>query len=244
MQPKKRTMFDQELLVTSATAKELVGTVREDIKGNKYVYAKAGATALAAGKMTVGAAIDSDVMDQAGTAYGIGSTNLTLTITSTTIAEDYFKGGSLQINDAAGEGHKYDIVSSTAVAADTEISITLEDGLRVAMTTDTKFTLVHSRFMGTVISAVEESVPTGVPLVAVTADYYYWSQVAGDAICLITGTPATGSDLTLGSTAGSLTGVSLTLETTVSLAYQPFVGIMGLTAGVTTDYKPVYLNIM
>lgn len=239
MQPKKRTMFDQELLATSAVEKEMVGTVREDIKGNKYVMAKAGATALAAGKMTIAAVIPATVMNKTGAAYAVGSTYLKLTIAGATFDENQFRGGQLQINDEAGEGHKYEIVGSSAVTAGTTIYVSISDGLRVAMTAASEFTLVHSPYLGSTISATAENRATGIPLVNVPAGHFYWSQVGGDAICLMVGTTVINSMLTLGTTAGSVTSISATLDVD-----QAIIGQCWGTAGVATEYKPVRLTIM
>lgn len=207
MGPIKRSGFAQGLRQTSATAKEQVGTLRITQDGRKFRYARAGASALAAGKMNQMATQAAAVVNEAGVAaaVAVGTRTLTLTITSATIAEDYFKGGQLQINDATGEGYYYDIESSTAVTAGTEISITLSDGIAVALDTTTEFTLAHNPYMAVVEAAVEENMATGVPLVAVPANYYFWSQTGGMACCLTTATPAVGTGLILSATvAGSL----------------------------------------
>jgi hypothetical protein len=93
-------------------------------------------------------------------------------------------------------------------------------------------------FCGTVISATPEAFPTGVPPVTVPANYYYWSQTGGVACCLVEGSPAIGSMMTHGATDGSLGPVSSTFDID-----QPIIGIMFGTAGVATEYKPVFLKI-
>lgn len=240
--PIKLRGFAQGIMEISATAKEMLGTLRILQDGRKFRYALAGTTALVAGKMGQAAAIASGRMNQAiTTAAAIGTTCLTLTVTAgEAIAENALVGGFLQINDAAGEGYQYLITSNSAItAARTSIVITIENpGIRKALTTSSEYTLAHSPWSGVVESATEEALPVGIPPVDVTASYYYWAQTAGPALALIAGTPAVGSMLTLSSTAGALTAINATLDID-----QPICGISWGTVGVATEYKPVFLKL-
>jgi hypothetical protein len=234
----KRAGFSQGIYQISSTRKEKVGSLRILSDGRKFRYAKAGGADLAAGKMGVAAQIDSDVTNETAIAAAVGTKVLALTITSTTIAEDYFKGGYLQINDAAGEGYSYPIEASTAVVAGTAISITIEEGLKVALTTSSEFTLVHSPWMATVESATEENIPIGIPVMVVTTLYYYWAQTGGVAICLASGTEAVGTRMVLGATAGSVKAMSASVDVDI-----PEVGWQMGTAGIDGEYKPIFLTI-
>lgn len=236
--PMKRAGFAQGVYQTSASAKEEVGTKRVLKDGREFFYAKAGASGISAGKLQMPAAIAADVTNKAAVAAAVGTQVLTLTIGSATYAADYFKGGYLQINDAAGEGHQYEIESNTAVAAGTSISVTLSDGIRVALTTASEFTLVHNPYMATIESATEENTPLGVAPVAVTAAYYYWCQAKGLACVLTIGTPAVGTMLVPGATAGGLKAMDTTLDIDMPVVARAFG-----TAGVATEYKPVILCI-
>jgi len=236
--PEKRSGFSQGIMQTSSTAKENVGTRRTLADGRVFYYAKAGASALSAGKMSQAAAVAAAVTNKTATAASIGDTMLTLTITSATYAEDYFKGGFLHINDATGEGYQYPIIASTAVAASTSITLTLGEPIQVALTASSEFTLVHSPFMATVETTTVESVYVGIPPVAVAANYYYWSQVKGPAICWETGTPAVGTMLTGSTSAGAVAAINSTLDID-----QPIIGVQLGTVGVATEYKPVLLNL-
>lgn len=187
MKPMKTGGWLQGLYEISATAREEVGTLRRDLYGNAYRYAKAGGTALSPGKATTSPAANADWQDIAvAAAVAVGGKQVTLTNTAVgvdTLAADYFKGGQLQINDAAGEGHWYRIVSSTALtAASTAVTVTLDEGIRVALTTSSEGTLVPNPYMGVVVSSTETLQPTGTPLVDVTAEYYYWSQTGGEGV--------------------------------------------------------------
>lgn len=233
--------FNQGLYEISSTAKHKVGTKRIAENGDVFRYAQAGASALSAGKMGVAAQIDAAHLDEAGcSATAVGTKVVTLTVTAgTAIAENQLRGGYLTINDAAGEGIDYPIASNTAVSATgTSITLDLEVGIKVALTTSSEFTLVHSPWMGVTESTTEENFPVGVPLVAVTATYFYWAKTRGVKSCLIAGTPAVGSMLTLSSTAGAVTAINATLDID-----QPILGIMYGCAGVATEYRPVFLMI-
>jgi len=186
-QPSKDCGFLQELYAISAVKMEDVGTLRKDKFGNSYRYSKAGATALAPGKNTTSPATNADWENIAvAAAVAVGGKIVTVTnvaVGADVLAENYFRGGQLQINDAAGEGHWYRIESSSEITAtSTALTLVLEDGIAVALTTSSEGTLLPSAYMDVVISATATLPPTGTPLVDVTAEYYYWSQTGGDGV--------------------------------------------------------------
>jgi len=200
--------WKQGLYGTSVDATEIVGTLREDVWGNRYHYAKAGAAGLGAGKLTTAAAEDADWVSEAASSYAVGAKTLVLTITdpgtSGVNAENYFAGGHIAMTDGTAEGIRYPILYSSAVASGgTSITITLDQALVEAITSGTEFTLVHSPYMAAVISAAITDVPNGVPLVDVTAAYYYWSQTGGLANVLGGDTAAIGTMAALSTTDGA-----------------------------------------
>lgn len=242
--PLKRAGFVQPLFATSATAKETVGTLRITKDGRKFRYAKAGTSALGAGKANIAAAIAADVMDEnCASAHAIGAMTITETITSAAAAyaQDYFAGGYLHPNDGTGEGHQYLINSSSYVAlGGTSIIIGLVDPIRVALVaTTTQFTLTHSPWMGVTESATEENLMTGVAPMVIPASHYFWNQTGGVALVLTDGTPAVGQVATLGSAAGEMAGIATPLDVDVAQCYGVFWG----TIGVNEEYKPVMLMI-
>jgi len=237
--PIKKAGFKQGIYEISATRKERIGTLRITQDGRKFRYAKAGSNALAAGKVSVAADISSDVVNKnPAAAAAIGATQVTVTIGSSTIAENYFQGGYLQVNDSTGEGLQYEIDGSSAVSSGTSITISLCDPIMVALTTSSEVTLVHSPYMATIESADEENMPAGIPPVAVTAAYYYWAQTGGMAVALQNAAAAVHSMLTLGATAGSVAAINSSLDVD-----QPIFAQMGSTVGVTGEYKPIRLFI-
>jgi len=172
--PMKRAGFSQGIYQTSSARKEVLGTLRMLQDGRKFRYARAGAAALAAGKLGVAAAINADHVNEAdNTSAVIGQKLLTLTVTAgTAIAADELKGGAFQTNDETGEGYSYIIESNTAISGSgTSIAITLEEGIKVALVAATsEITLVHNPWNDTNESTTIGT-PAGVPLVVVPISY-------------------------------------------------------------------------
>jgi hypothetical protein len=239
--------WNQGIYEISATAKEIVGTKREDQFGNVYRYAKAGGTALDPGKNTTLAATSTDWQNkEVDGDYAVGATVITFDVGdvgSDELDEDFFRGGQLQINDEAGEGTWYRILHSTAVEdGDTSCTVTLQEGIKVALTDDTsKVTPVPSPWMETVISATETLFPTGVPLVTVTADYYYWSQTKGLGVYWADDdVAALGSALVLAADDGKLVPLVLDFDTTsaADLTQKIVAHAVGRDTAVDTEYCP------
>ncbi len=237
--PMKRSGFDQDIYQINASRKEVLGTLRILQDGRKFRYARAGSSALAAGKLGVAAAINADHINEAmATSEPIGTKMLTLTVTAgTAILANELKGGAFQINDETGEGYSYIIESNTAISGSgTSITITLEEGLKVALVAATsEFTLVHN-LCNDVVEGTTIGTPVGVALVVVTGAYYYWAQTGGLAIGLLTGTPAAGDGLI------QCNAVAGAFETLAGGAIPPIASMMG-TAGVDTEYCPIFLMI-
>lgn len=239
--PMKLRGFAQGLYEISATKKEKLGTLRIDQYGRKFRYCKANASsALSAGKLGVAASMNAGFVNEAMAAIAtVGTKMLELTVAGgAAISENDLVGGQFQVNDATGEGQAYVIDSNTAIGASgTSITITLEEGIKVALTTSSEITLVHAPQLG-----VQESttmyVPVGVPLVAVTVSYYYWAQTGGLGICLMDGALAHGTMLQQSNgTAGALETYA-----TGTIAFPPIACVFGQTS-VDTEYNPVWLMI-
>lgn len=226
--------FSLGLFGTETTPTEIVGTLREELNGNKYRYARAGATALAQSKHTTAVPFNADWVNETPAAAAIGAKEVVIAHVAVgvdVLPADYFRGGQLHVNDATGEGYRYPIAHSSIVTAtSTSLTITMDVGLKVALTSSSEVTPVPSPYMATVISATATDRPVGVPLVAVAADAYYWSQTKGEGMYLGGDTTAVGLTLILGTTDGSL--LAQTAATIIKVAY-----VSG-TAAVSGEYKP------
>lgn len=241
--PLKKAGFKQGLYQQSATQLERLGTLRITQDGRKFRYAKAGATELAKGKMTIGVDGDAELENEAQTAKGAsqGDTSIELLVTAgLTIVANEFQGGYLMINDADNEGICVEIDSNEAVAATgTALFVTLCDPLPTAIAATSEITIHRSPWWKTAVSTTEENFATGVPLITVTAGYFYWSQTGGMANVLMSGTPAKGTKLIVGATAGSVKAPSATTDTWL----MGHVGIKLSDTGVSGEYQAVWLQI-
>lgn len=219
-------------------AGEEPGMIRIESNGDIYRLAKAGATALSAGKLGVAAVLNAAHVNEAITAaVAIGTKQLTLTITAgSAIAENQLVGGFFGINTGTAQGQIKRIVGNSALtAAGTEIIVTLAQGLDEALDATSRYILNYNPF-----EAVAESVtlgkPIGVPLVDVTAEYYYWAKTRGPVMGLCTGAVAAGYKLI------QCNAVAGSMEVEVA-STSPTVGhLMGI-AGVDTQYYPVNMTI-
>ena len=236
----KRGGFDQGIYQISETRKEELGTLRVLSDGRKFRYARAGSGALSAGKLGVAAVIHAASADEAIlAAVAIGEKVLTLTVTAgAVIAANELKGGAFQINDGTGQGYSYVIDANTDLAVGgTSISITLEEGIKIALDTTSEFTLAHSPW-NDVVESTTTACPVGIPVVAVTAAYYYWAQTGGLAVALMGDTTGVGTVVT--QDIATVAGSTAVMATNSIL---PQVGIVHGFAGVDTEYQPLLLTI-
>lgn len=229
-----------DLTENSLTQNMSVGAYMETTDGRGFRYFKNGAVATVAGKVYQSSALDATNLQPSGglgvsAAAAIGDTSITSS-TSTTIAANLLAGGYASINVTPGQGYLYKIASNTATSAATGLVVTLEDPLRVALTTSSKFIVTPHPYSGAVI---EPGTPTGVILgVApgiVTAAYYGWMQTKGAASVLFTGTGVAGK--AVGSLSGGTSGSAApAIAATNILGYH-------IATGITGEYALVHLTI-
>ena len=146
--------------------------------------------------------------------------------------------------------HQYLIASNTACDASGVTLVTLAEPIRAALvaSSTSEVSLIPNPWNGVTHSATEESMPAGASIVVVPSGAYCWLQTGGVGCCLVSGTPAVGSLLTLSDTAGALEiyGRTFTPVTTVEMTVTdpwPIVATAYGTVGVSTEYKPVFFRI-
>jgi len=233
----------QGLFEESSTAKHRLGTRMQLADGRVFYYAKSGGT-LAGGKLCAAKQCQANHMNQSvAAAAAVGDKSVSLTVGATAVTANEYAEGWLHINDAAGEGHQYKIKRHPAVSASGTATFYLYDPIQVALTTSSEFTLVYNPFYGVAHTATEENVFVGIPPMAVTSGYYFWIQTWGPAIVLATTTAAVGNELIPGATAGSVGYYSVTTQAAVQFT-KPTVGVQMGTAGVDTEYKPIFLMLL
>lgn len=220
----------QDVYTESSTPQTTLGVYAETPDGRGFRYAKIGAVATVAGKVYQSRALDATNEQPSGglavSAAAIGETSVTLT-GSVTLAANLLAGGYLSVCVTPGQGHVYRIKGNTAVSAAAGCVISLEDPIRVALTTSSKVIVAGHPYDGLV---VEPGTPTasiaGVATHVVTAAYYAWVQTKGACSVLFTGTGVAGK--AVGSLSSGTAGSSApAIAATNILGYHMATGITG-----------------
>jgi hypothetical protein len=229
----------QDVYATSSTQQMSLGVYAETDDGRGFRYVKNGAVATVPGKVYQGPAEDTTNLSPSGglsvSAAAIGATTVTLT-SSITLALNALAGGTLHVVITPGLGQTYKISGNTAVTAAAGMVVTLEDPIRVALTTASKIQLRENLYSGIVVApATMTNSIVGVAPTIIPISYYGWVQTHGIISVLETGTGTCGTALGVlqGGTIGSLAP---------AIAGTP---ILGWAAGtnITGEYGSVFLTI-
>ena len=176
----------QDIYEISDKARCALGT-RLVLGDRVFRYCKNGSLALNPGYLVqakpINATYDEDIV--VPTTSAIGSKTVYITIHSsygTTMALDELADGYVVVG-VAGTGAKigecYKIKSNTAAAAGATCTITLYDPLIEAVTAgQNTMAIVRSPYKDVVLGASTGAV-IGVPIISVTAAYYFWAQTYG-----------------------------------------------------------------
>jgi len=231
----KTGAFAQDIYKQSATQLEELDTVRILPDGRMFAYAQAGASDLAAALLTISAAPTDNAKDETlAASAAIGDTYLSVTF-GTAMTADYFKDGWVWPNDDTGEGSLYRVREHAA--GTTAVKVYLKEPVRVAMTAGaTTISAVVNRQKLVVLSTFAQTAPVaGVPPIAVTAGYYFWNQVKGPCVCLVSGTVVIGDQVGQIATAGAMT----------PLGANDVIGSLGVALKVTatTEYGLFALSV-
>jgi hypothetical protein len=224
-----------------------LGTLAQSPDGRLFRYAKAGSSAITAGKLQLGPARKTNHDNIAvAAAAAIGATQVTVTLGATAATANEYAEGYLVLSDATGEGTTYVIKSHPAADASASLVLTLDEPLKEALTTSSEACLVHNRFNACVEGTVQAGgIVVGVPLVDVAAGSYFWAQVWGVAAVLSDENGTVNRSVTVGSsTAGAVEEKDDMLEATDASRFdlEPIVGFQ-IVAMVDTEYRPVFLTI-
>ncbi len=174
-----------------------------------FRWSKAGDTALAPGKLCIAAAPVSTHVDMLlSAAVAAGGRVLTPTLGATNaMTANQYKYGYLVINKATGFGAAYKIKSHPAAAASATCEFTLYDDLEKAVDTTTEVSVRKNKYDSVIVlpTGAITNVLLGVPLLDVTAAYYFWLQVKGPAPVLVD----TANTLVIGETCGAANSVAV-----------------------------------
>jgi len=234
--------WNQDIWALSSTKKESLGILRMEDDGRWYRYAKNGAAALGAGMLNYVPSIDSNHTNVAvASNAAINADTVSVTVTAgTAIAANALQDGYLQVNSATGAGHSYLIAGNTAISgSETAITIELVEPVRVALVAGTsEVTLVPNPQSAVIEHATATKCAAGFARMAVTISYYFWNQVWGHGAALSDSTPAVGCTIIGGSVSGSFAASATNSQATTN-----WIGRIGGTIGVDTEYKPIFIMI-
>ena len=187
----------------STTQLHQLGDVAFTNDGRSFRYARCGSTtALVSGNMLQAYGQDTGTQNLTAVAAAVGDTSLVSTSTTTVYANEY-AGGIAIISVTPGIGKVYKIKSHAAFTAAAP-TLTLEDPIKVALTTDSRIDLVRNPFSVVVVNPTAAlSSPVGVAVDALAVNAYGWIQVGGVAGvladgALVVGEPVVSSNGTAG----------------------------------------------
>lgn len=233
-------IFAHDAHTISSTQEHELGIKARTADGRIYRYAKAGSTALAAGKITIAADVVGNHEDIAVNTFAIDDKEVTVTLGATLATENQYAGGYCIITDDTGEGIAYLISGHLAADASADLILTLDEPIKVAAVANTTVTLVANPYNAVIVSdGTISDVATGVPNVAVTASYYFWSQTGGVCTTLVdeTTVPVGGQPVVIGDvTAGGVEVINAATEPIVGVALKGF-------TYVETEYHPILLTL-
>jgi len=158
-----------------------------DATHRKFVYCKNGATALGKCKMVQTPAHDAQsIASTVQTAYGVAVNKTTFDIlvaTGSGITANSLRDGWMLVSDGGSAmGDMYLIKSNKWTTSDTVLNVTIADegGLRTAIAATDDCSFIPNKYKDVIVTTeVPAGGPVGVPLVAVTANYYFWAQFWG-----------------------------------------------------------------
>jgi hypothetical protein len=121
------------------------------------------------------------------------------------------------------------------------LKISLYDPLTEVIAVTGQMHLMANPFKRVEQTDVEESCPTGLPLIAVTDEYYFWVQTWGVASCLSDVACPAGSPITQGTTVGSVAQLATATNDVTGYAF-PLCGYSMLD-GADTNYSVIMLTL-
>ena len=205
----------------------------------EFAYGRASTTS-SIGKLQLAPAPIANHANMAVTASALGANQLTVTPGATAGNANIYTEGYAIINAGPNLGASYGVKFNPAITASVAFTIDLFDPIRnTALTTASKVTLVHNPYNLFAQGTTTTLRGAGVPLSTFAANNYGYLQTRGVASVLADGVIALGSDVNVGTVAGSVKAVSGVYATDLVTVRMG----TAIIAGVDTEYRPVYLNI-
>lgn len=202
------TIVGQSIYDESVSATTWLGS-KLQVGDRTFRYVKNGAATLKPGVLCQGpVGLTTHKNLAVAAAAGVNQNTLTVTVGTGDLTLNQLKDGWLGIYDVnASLGMTYRIKSNTAAVATAATTIVLYDDLLVALTMSDKVCYSANRYNGVIIAPATTATAdaVGVPIIDVTALYYFWIQTSGPVTCLADGAWTFGGALVRSlATAGAL----------------------------------------
>jgi hypothetical protein len=235
-----------DLNESGTVAKRALGFKVEDAQGKIYRWAHFGASTnrglLVSNDLSESSLVDSDNIVLApascvNTDDGkIGSRFVEITLASVTAG--MYAGGQFGITDDTGEGYTYDIVGNTATGdpATGTFRLELARPLAVALDATSDICIMGSPYANLEGATTADIAVVGVSMATMAEGDYGWIMTKGQAVILDQGTTTIGTQVMIGSAAGSVT--DLTADAVLGLnGYTLVAGDNGGHAGVRFNFE-------
>lgn len=248
----KQSVYEQ-----SATQQHRLGA--KFIDGDRiFRYAYNGGTALSKALMTQSEATTGGTLEltsfkeivQTGHTWSVGDISGTMLVTTGSAAPlNCFADGYLMANKVAAVGDIYRVLASKLQSTDTILDLELETPIRTAISATTELTLTPNRWWGTIVfPTAHTGYATGVPLIDVTANYYYWAQTGGPAPLIVD----TAETVVIGDTVGNAAatavpgacGVRVTLEQAWGNVLQVGAAAEPALVNLTIDMQHIFAELV
>lgn len=232
---------------TEATKSQDLGQVGYGSRQKKFVYVKAGASALVIGNLIQAPARSTDFTDMAvqaavATSVAINQTfggypiPITLGSTGTTTHLD-FAGGGLFITTGTNQiGQTFEILANDIATSSTTCNFYVRENPLVALTTSGKATVTYDAYNGVIQSPTTVTGRVvGVAVTAIPANNYGFIQTYGDV--------ATLSDSTVGTIGQGVQRSTSTAGAVTQATTNGFDIGQATVLGVSAEAQPVFLTL-
>ena len=230
---------DETVTSTTESRGVTLGTKGLMPDGRVFRYSKAG-EAITAGLMCQNSiAIANHDMDLVTAAAAAGATSIVSTLGGTAVTADQYKGGTLYVNDGAGEGQTFRIATHAAVSSSGDFTVPFEgkQTVKTALTASSLTGLKANPYNGTLIyNTTPDGIPTGFTPTDVASGAYFWQQTYGDAAVFAQGT------MVLGQCVVPSTNTTGAVDPHVATGDDNWnVAVVCSPIAVTTDYQHVFI---
>lgn len=236
------TVPGQSLFKSSSTQEHSLGVKVTANDGREFRYIKAG-EAIAAGYLVQTTLEHTNHESRTPTAADIGATTITSAMGATAMNANEYAGGWLVVTNTPGNGLMYEIDHHAAVLSSGTATLYLKDPLKVALTSSSRFDLVHNPYKDCLVfdggNGTETGIPLGVATTAIASGEYGWICVTGVVSCLADGnlTVGHGCVATNSNTInGAVEEMANGMETQCPVGYC-------LTSGTDTEYPAIFVKI-